>query len=1467
MHAQTTFLGQGSDTIINSYSAVDIVHCWDENNVDSVTLAAPPGYPLAEGDTVMLFYVKGALREDDPGEDDPGSEDPSQTSTGKYAILLVNEVNGNIVVFNNSVRKFKNQNNMLPLAPGEMAQLIKVRSFRNAVVSGNGLTAKAWNKDEGSGGVLAMFVHGTLKLEADIDVSGKGFKGASEELIALLECSAVNPSLYDSIIYQESSNELAGLKGEGTTNALNMFTRGKARNINGGGGGNGKFSGGGGGSNYSDGGIGGPESFDCPATAIDPNGVGGWPMGDRYYSNVVGFQNRYDRITFGGGGGTGTRASGRISTSGGNGGGIVVIVADTIEGNGINYIRADGNDVTEVATGAGGGGGGGGGIILDVNEFKNNVMLSAVGGDGGNTNHPSDVTGPGGGGGGGAYWLSGNDKPGVETMEDLGDAGRYLPNPGDLLATSGFAPGRIDGLEAPLRGFIFNPVPTEFWVCSDQVPDPILVAEPKGGTGSYTYQWIDSTESQSWTPIPGATEKDLSFSTPLSDTVYFRRIVRDDVGPLIDTSFRISMYVHQAIEDNVVRANDGLSPSDEVCQNLAPLPFKSVGLPTQGIGTYQYQWIVHEGDGQFDPAPGQSDQVEYNAPPLGNPVDHFFARVVNSGACADTSANIITTVHPLLEGNVISRSDSVCWNTAPELLSGPEPTGGKAGDYNYTWEDSTATSGTWEEIPGAIVIDYQPSEQEERIWFRRVARSGTGMRGDACIDYSPQVEIFVVDTIENNAILSPDEIVCTDDQPAMLEASQPGGGFENQYAFQWEWKTESGDWELASEGGGSNNEQGYQPPVMAANGESRFFRRVVGSGGPQNDVCTKISNEVFVEVLPRITNNLIATATEVICQGGNLEALNGQVPGGGAEEGGNDPTRNYKWERANFTGTDMPASGWTQVAYGPDSVNYRAGDELSSEEDYWYRRIVFSGPVVSGQEQVCADTTSGAPGEADAPVHITIHTSISDFAIDDSDSACHLSTKELQGLSAKGEPDSIPSYQWRVVGGNDLPGKGQNYSHEFQDLGPLQFERLVGIGVCVEVSNSMDITVMELPGATLSTDLDELCETDTLFDVAFNNGDLSYYIPTNEWEVFLMDDVTMVESGPYKDSLNEGGIRVDLETHSDDPSTRYTYSIHRIQYTTLDGEVCAVDDGSDLIDGEAAVHVFNKPKPVIKIEGDEASIDSICGFAIDLEVDPDNGSLSWSSDHDQYVSYTQGPGDNISVALDESKEAYAVERYWLTFRSDAGDCFDTSSIELFFYEEPDPAFAGKDTTAFLSNSIQMNADPATAGQGTWTLEGGNGNIQDPNDPNTLITGLDKEGENEFRWTVTNGVCSSSQDVTIVTYREVWRPEGISINEDGLNDYFIVKGLAEADEFSLTVFNNLGKTVRKVNKDNVDEVIYDENLISNGLAEDELVVWDGRASNGNFVPAGTYYYVISMTIQQKDGSVDAYEYKDWIVVRR
>ena len=65
-----------------------------------------------------------------------------------------------------------------PLGPGEVAQLIKVRSYRYANVTASGVTAPSWNPGTGTGGVVAMFVYGVLRLDGDINVNGAGFKGA-----------------------------------------------------------------------------------------------------------------------------------------------------------------------------------------------------------------------------------------------------------------------------------------------------------------------------------------------------------------------------------------------------------------------------------------------------------------------------------------------------------------------------------------------------------------------------------------------------------------------------------------------------------------------------------------------------------------------------------------------------------------------------------------------------------------------------------------------------------------------------------------------------------------------------------------------------------------------------------------------------------------------------------------------------------------------------------------------------------------------------------------------------------------------------------------------------------------------------------------------------------------------------------------------------------------------------------------
>ncbi len=626
-------LSQDYDLIegtINEYTAVQEILCGAENDVDSVLVSDASLF--TEGDTVMIYCVQGSeIVTDTTVFKDLGADALNPRNTGRYAFLIINEIDGQYVVFNNKVTPHINA-----MGEGERAQLIRVPSYRYAEVTPAGLTAKAW--DNSSGGVITLFAN-VLRLDGPINASGKGLWGAREDQDYLYDCISDNPQDLDSLFFH-IDNYSAGKKGDGITDTRFDWMRGRAKNINGGGGGNGLFSGGGGGANFTGGGSGGDESSLCGSGIEEPGGEGGFFLEEFYYKNYfddldIAF-DRYDRIFFGGGGGSGTRKPGSTTSDGGDGGGLVVIVADSIIGNG-NTIFADGQDALD-ANGAAGGGGGGGCIILDVNGYRTALNLSAKGGDGGNTN-ATENTGPGGGGGGGVYWMSGSfgDHSVLNMNRDNGRAGESNIPYG---AGDGGDPGDKYGLYAPIRGFIFNPVPTEYTVCSDQVPEDIVASEPKGGDGpeTYTYLWVDSSSTQnSWLPAPEGPGKpnnlkNYAFPGPLADTTYFRRIVNPD-SILTDTSFRIAVYVHQAIENNTISAPDTVC-SGESAKLFIPSASIGGGL---GQGSYTYLWQKDEfvGSGLEDADGGAIADSTYQTPGLTTSSD--FYRIARSGVCADTS--------------------------------------------------------------------------------------------------------------------------------------------------------------------------------------------------------------------------------------------------------------------------------------------------------------------------------------------------------------------------------------------------------------------------------------------------------------------------------------------------------------------------------------------------------------------------------------------------------------------------------------------------------------------------------------------------------------------------------------------------------------------------------------------------------------------------------------------------------------
>ncbi|MCH2197213.1 MAG: gliding motility-associated C-terminal domain-containing protein [Flavobacteriales bacterium] len=107
---------------------------------------------------------------------------------------------------------------------------------------------------------------------------------------------------------------------------------------------------------------------------------------------------------------------------------------------------------------------------------------------------------------------------------------------------------------------------------------------------------------------------------------------------------------------------------------------------------------------------------------------------------------------------------------------------------------------------------------------------------------------------------------------------------------------------------------------------------------------------------------------------------------------------------------------------------------------------------------------------------------------------------------------------------------------------------------------------------------------------------------------------------------------------------------------------------------------------------------------------------------------------------------------------DNGDCggvsTDTVTITVFSNNSPD-ANAGQDQNLCTPETTTMleGNSPIFPATGTWTLVSGTGNITDPADPGSEVTGL-SIGENVFEWTILNGPCgnaSTSDQVSIFVF--------------------------------------------------------------------------------------------------------------------
>lgn len=365
--------------VINRYAnVVEVDYCKNTISIPSSLVAQ-----FSVGDKILIIQMKGASLKEGNNNINNGEID-DYNSAGNWEFNEIKIINSGA----NAIIELKYELEKSYEVDG-FVQIVNVPQYTDVNIT-NTLTCQNW--DGLFGGILVFEASGTISMNANIDLSGSGFRGGVAESLTN-PCFGINGYSGYSCEY---SLVCGAKKGEGVGDRYESEDLGRAPNANGGGGGNDHNACGGGGGAYGEGGKGGFHNPGCNG----PGGIGGLELE---------YNNSLNKIFFTGAGGAGDANSlGPFGhgTNGGNAGGLVYITANSITQNGFKII-SNGIDVTPYADEDGAGGGGAGGIVvLDINNYPQNIDIELRGGRGGDVVSNGSCPGVGGGGSGGIVWIS-----------------------------------------------------------------------------------------------------------------------------------------------------------------------------------------------------------------------------------------------------------------------------------------------------------------------------------------------------------------------------------------------------------------------------------------------------------------------------------------------------------------------------------------------------------------------------------------------------------------------------------------------------------------------------------------------------------------------------------------------------------------------------------------------------------------------------------------------------------------------------------------------------------------------------------------------------------------------------------------------------------------------------------------------------------------------------------------------------
>ena len=603
-------------------------------------------------------------------------------------------------------------------------------------------------------------------------------------------------------------------------------------------------------------------------------------------------------------------------------------------------------------------------------------------------------------------------------------------------------------------GYVSKPVITASQnICFNTAADTLRVQSiPSGGGNVFSFQWQISSNGTVWSDILGKTDLTLAPGI-LTTSTYFRYKATSANGCATLFSDSIKVTVYGAFSPGLITGNQA------ICFNTIPNAIQFFTLPNGAGNLYTYQWqassdsinfldIVNPNVFSFQPA---------------NLLQTVFYRVniISNSGCGSAYTNSIKIkVYPLFVGASINKSQTICYNSAPDtirLLT--NPTGG-SGTYFYQWQSST-DSINWSSINGQNGTKFKMANLIQTTYVRLFNQCNAGCG----LQISNAIKIKVLSGIFTKPRITQAQSICYNASPDTLRLQVYATGADNKFIYQWQSSTNGTNWFDIS---GATTLKFFPGNLT----QTTYYRiNAIGTFG-----CRSISSDsVKINVYNQLSAGQLSN-NQTICYNATPASMQFAL----APSGGGD-VYSYQWQVSsdsiNFTNIN-----------GALFDNYQSGKLLQTR---FYRVKITS---ING----CGEITSGV-------LKIKVNPIFKGAVINADQNVCYnLNPNSLTIRTPATGGDGNYFYQWQI-GLNSVWSTIPTATNPIHNPAKVQkdtYFRLInysGSGCGRDTSNVIRMTVLPLPDTTTILGVTTVCrnQQEVRYGIAQTNANYTYFWSTS----------------------------------------------------------------------------------------------------------------------------------------------------------------------------------------------------------------------------------------------------------------------------------------------------------------------------------------------------------------------------------